>query len=259
MGSSISKGLVGIVLTLVVMNCSDHYITEVIGHRGARGHIAENTLPSIRKAMALGVDGIEIDIFRCATGELVVFHDDTLDLLTDAEGYIEQFSLDSLRKVNVLGGYQIPTLKEVMDLIDGHVRLNIELKGNQTALLTNELLQYYFEREESGWSPEKVFISSFDWEELELFYSVNSRVPIAILTEDDPLDAIPVASRLKAFAINPDYETLTAENAEKIHEAGFALYPWTVNEPAAIHQMKTLRVRGIITDYPERINVLEKP
>ena len=88
---------------------------------------------------------------------------------------------------------------------------------------------------------------------------MNPRVPIAILTEDDPLDAIPVASQLKAFAINPDYETLTAENAQKIQEAGFALYPWTVNEPAAIQQMKTLRVRGIITDYPERINVLEKP
>jgi glycerophosphoryl diester phosphodiesterase len=132
MGTSMSKGMLGIVLTLILMNCSDDYIPEVIGHRGARGHIAENTLPSIQKAMALGVDGIEIDIFRCATGELVVFHDDTLDLLTDAEGYIEQFPLDSLRKINVLEGYQIPTLKEVLELIDGQVRLNIELKGSQT-------------------------------------------------------------------------------------------------------------------------------
>ena len=259
MGTSMSKGMLGIVLTLILMNCTDDYILEVIGHRGARGHIAENTLPSIQKAMALGVDGIEIDIFRCATGELVVFHDDTLDLLTDAEGYIEQFPLDSLRKINVLGGYQIPTLKEVLELIDGQVRLNIELKGSQTALLTNELLQNYFSIEESGWAPEKVFVSSFDWKELELFYSVNQTVPIAILTEDDPLDAIPVAQQLKAFAINPDYETLTAKNAKQIQDAGFALYPWTVNEPAAIQQMKTLRVKGIITDYPERVNALEKP
>jgi glycerophosphoryl diester phosphodiesterase len=45
----------------------------VIGHRGARGHVAENTIASIKKAMELGVDGIEIDVFRCSTGELAGF------------------------------------------------------------------------------------------------------------------------------------------------------------------------------------------
>ena len=45
----------------------------VIGHRGARGHVAENTVASVKKALELGVDGIEIDVFLCASGELVVF------------------------------------------------------------------------------------------------------------------------------------------------------------------------------------------
>ena len=60
--------------TLLVFSCqTKDSKTLVIGHRGARGHVAENTLASISKAMELGVDGVEIDVFRCATGELVVF------------------------------------------------------------------------------------------------------------------------------------------------------------------------------------------
>ena len=97
----------------------------VFGHRGARGHVAENTLASISKAMELGVDGVEIDIFRCATGELVVFHDKTIDVLTNGTGYIVQMSLDSIKQFRVLGKEPIPTLTEVMDLIDGKIQLNI--------------------------------------------------------------------------------------------------------------------------------------
>lgn len=242
-----------LIVTVLFSQCEPAYKPEVIGHRGARGHVAENTLPSVQKALDLGVDGIEIDIFRCGSGELVVFHDSSLEKLTDAEGYIEQLPLDSLRKVNVLGGYQIPTLEEVLDLIDGKVRLNIELKGSQTAQLTHEILQANFTKANKHWTPNKLFVSSFNWEELRVFNKLNTGVPIAILTEDDPLDALAVAQELDAFAINPDYKTLTPENVSKIHQAGFALYPWTVNEPSAIAQMKMLRVAGIITDFPERV------
>ena len=53
-----------------------------IGHRGAKGHIAENTIASIHKAIELGADGIEIDVFLCKSGEIVLFHDKTLEKLT---------------------------------------------------------------------------------------------------------------------------------------------------------------------------------
>ena len=179
--------------------------------------------------------------------------------MTNSKGLIESFSLDSLRKVSVLGGYQIPTLEEVLQLVNGEVMLNIELKGNQTALLTHELITHYFDREGSQWKPNRIFISSFDWDELKLFYEVNKEVPIAILTEDDPLDAIPIGLQLSAFAINPDFETLTPEVVKKIHQSGFEIYPWTVNTSEDIERMKTLRVEGIITDFPERINQTLKP
>ena len=73
-------------IVLSSISCNNQYRPLNIGHRGAKGHIAENTLPSISKAIELGVDGIEIDIFVCKSGELVVFHDKKLDRLTNSYG-----------------------------------------------------------------------------------------------------------------------------------------------------------------------------
>ncbi len=236
----------------MIQSCTPPKAPLVFGHRGARGHVAENTLPSIAKALDLGVDGIEIDVFQCASGELVVFHDQTLEKLTNATGLIEQLDLDSIQKIEVLGGYTIPTLSEVLEFINGQVVLNIELKGSRTALLTDALLQDYFER--GSWQPNQVLISSFNWEELQLFYEKNKTVPIAVLTEDDPLDAIPTALALEAVAINPNHKALNEANVKKIKAAGLQLYPWTVNEPEDIEKMYALGVDAIITDFPERVN-----
>ena len=112
---------------ILSLQCTSPTRPLIIGHRGAKGYIAENTLPSIAKAMELGVDGIEIDIFLCKSGELVVFHDKKLDRLTNNHGYIESLEYDSIKKISVLGGYKIPTIGEVLKLIDGKVFLNIEL------------------------------------------------------------------------------------------------------------------------------------
>lgn len=232
--------------------CTSPVEPLVIGHRGARGHLAENTLPSIQKAMELGVDGIEIDIFKCATGELVVFHDKTLEKLTNATGYIEELPLDSIRKITVLNQAPIPTLSEVLDVINGKVILNIELKGNGTALPTVALLKTYVT--EKGLDPNSIFISSFDWKELELFYEAKSGIDLAVLTEDDPLDALVTAKSLEAIAINPNFKSLNSKNVKKIQKAGFKVFPWTVNSKSDIEQVKALGVDAIITDYPERVD-----
>ena len=241
-----------IIFCLILSSCSSSHQLLVIGHRGAKGHIAENTLPSIAKAIELGVDGVEIDIFKCASGELVVFHDKTLEKLTNATGYIEDLELDSIQQIKVLNDYRIPTLSEVLSLINGRIFINIELKGSSTALKTDELLKTFLGSK--NWFSEKILISSFNWDELKIFRQKNQEIPIAILTEDDPLDAIPIGIELKAIAINPDYKTLNSENIRKIKKAGFKIYPWTVNKIDDITLIKSLGVDGIITDFPERIS-----
>ena len=241
-----------IFIFLFVISCIDKSFPLIIGHRGAMGYIAENTIPSIEKAIELGVDGIEIDIFKCASGELVVFHDVMLDKLTDLTGKIEEKSLDSLKKAKVLGAYQIPTLNEVMNLIDGRLILNIELKGSETAIPTNDLLRDYFKK--SSWNPSKIIISSFKWDELNLFYNLNKEVPIAVLTDGDPLAALPFAKKVKAYAINPKYSLLTKTNSKIIKDEGIKLFPWTVNELDDIKFMISLGVDGIITNFPDRVS-----
>ena len=87
----------------------------VIGHRGAMGHETENTLVSIQKAMDLGVDMIEIDVFKIRSGEIVVFHDDKVDRLADGTGDIEEYNMVDLKQLTLEGGHKIPepqTLKQ---------------------------------------------------------------------------------------------------------------------------------------------------
>ncbi|MAU26952.1 MAG: glycerophosphodiester phosphodiesterase [Muricauda sp.] len=223
----------------------------VIGHRGAMGHETENTLASVKKAMELNADMIEIDVFKIDSGEIVVFHDERLERLSNAGGRIEDYNIFDLRQVVLDGNHQIPMLQDVLKLINNQTTLNIELKGADTANRVNFILDYYVR--EKGWSWDNFLISSFNWDELKKMREANPDIAIAVLTEEDPLQAIPVAKELNAVAINPDYRQLTQEIVDKIQDAGFKVYTWTVNNPEDIEKMKEFGVDGIISDYPERV------
>lgn len=222
-----------------------------IGHRGAMGHETENTIASVKKALELNVDMIEIDVFLIKSGELVVFHDETLDSLTNTSGKIEDFTLEELQKVVVKGNHQIPTLEEVIKTIDKKVPLNIELKGKNTAKPTFELLEKYYQK---GLKKDDFVISSFLWDELETFRKLDDKISIAILTEENPIDAIEIGKKLKAVAINPWWKTLTKGNVEQIQNEGFLIYTYTVNEPSDIKFVTELGVDGIFCNFPERLH-----
>src|SRR6478672_815772 len=104
----------------------------IIGHRGAKGYKPENTLSSFQKAVDMKVDGIELDVHSSSDGEIVVFHDETLDRMTNGRGNISQYSFSELRDFRIAREHQIPTLKEVFDLVDKRCLINIELKAKTT-------------------------------------------------------------------------------------------------------------------------------
>ena len=222
-----------------------------IGHRGAKGHIAENTIASIHKAIELGADGIEIDVFLCKSGEIVLFHDKTLEKLTNGDGNIEDKNLEELRKLKVLNSsYSIPTLEEVLNSIDKDVFLNIELKGRNTAKGSFDLVREYVDIHKI--ELKNILFSSFDWEELKDLRALSNEVKLALITGDDPLLAIDSALHLKAVAINPNYKDLNEHNISKIISKGLKIYTWTVNRKQDIEKLKALNVNGIITDFPDR-------
>ncbi|MFD2586424.1 glycerophosphodiester phosphodiesterase [Croceitalea marina] len=224
----------------------------VIGHRGAMGYETENTLASIQKAMDIGVDMIEIDVFNIKSGETVVFHDESLERLSNAAGNIEEYNIGDLKKVILDGNHQIPLLQDVLKLIDNKVALNIELKGAGTANRVNFITDFYIKKR--GWSAENFIISSFNWDELREMRRINSDIAIAILTEENPIAAVPVAKELNAIAINPWFEKLTAEQTEAIQKEGLKVYTYTVNEIEDIAKMREFGVDGIFTNYPDRAN-----
>lgn len=240
------------ILCLLVFNACNMSKDKllVIGHRGAMGYETENTLASIQKALDLGVDMIEIDVFNIKSGETVVFHDERLERISNASGNIEEYYLADIKKVILDGNHRIPLLQDVLKLVDNKVALNIELKGPNTAGRVNFITDFYIKKR--GWTLENIVISSFNWDELREMRRINPDIAIAILTEENPIDAIPVAKELNAIAINPWFKTLTTENTKEIQKEGFKVYTYTVNEIDDIAKMREFGVDGIFTNYPDR-------
>ena len=232
------------------MACNSSSNFLVIGHRGAMGYETENTIASIEKAIELGVSMIEIDVLRIKSGELMVFHDKRVDRLTNGAGEIEDYYMSDVLALNLVGGHKIPTLQQVLKAVDGRVKINIELKGKRTASKVDQIIRVYERRE--GYPLSNYVISSFDWEELDAFRALNQEVDVAVLTDADPLEAIPKAQELNAVAVNPYYKNINAEIVKQIHDAGFKVYTYTVNEEADITSVKEMGVDGIFCDYPDR-------
>ncbi len=222
--------------------------TLSFGHRGAAGYVAENTAESVKKAIALGADGVEIDVHCCKSGEVVVMHDNTLSRTTGVAGKIKDYTLDELRKISVAGRYKIPTLREIIEMCFGVVQLNIELKGEDTANPVSELLSLY----DTGNSGD-IIVSSFNWEILKKTRALNSRIPIGVLTEKNPLEVIHVAEELGAYSLHPYYKQLTKTRTETLQQSGFKVYAWTVNRESEIEKLKKWNLDAIISDFPDRI------
>ena len=241
-----------LIFFFIFISCVSNKKIMVIGHRGAAGHEVENTIPSIDKAISLGVDAVEVDVFLCKSGELVVFHDKNLSRLTNSNAFIESLTLDSINKIDVINNHKIPTLEEVIKFINKRVHLNIELKGLNTAKPTYELLQSLFLNKQE--LIDKISISSFNWEELDIIYNLDNDISTAVLTETKAIErAINQAKKINAKAININYKLLNRKVVKMIKSEYLIINAWTVNEIHQIKRMINLGVDGIITDFPDRV------
>lgn len=224
---------------------------QKIGHRGAKGYVAENTLESIQKAMDFGVDGVEIDVHLCASGELVVFHDFTLDRMTNGTGEIAKRTLSELKQLQVADTYKIPTLEEVLGLIDKKCLLNIELKGRHTASKTCEVIERYVK--EKDWEFPNFIVSGFQHHALEDVFRINKKIPLGVLINANVMEVIEFSETINAVAIHPNFELLTKENVKQAQAKGYQVNTWTVNDTETINRMKRYGVDGIISDFPDRL------
>lgn len=206
---------------------------------------------SFKKALDLGAAAIELDVHLCASGELVVIHDFTVDRTTNGTGGVDQLTLAEIKALSVEGKTVVPTLEEVLDFVDRRCLVNIELKGEHTAKAVTEVMAEYVNSK--GWSYDDFLVSSFQKEELDTTFKLNPKIHLGVLTQASVGQALYAADKLAAKAIHPHYGLLTAENVKSAQKKGYKVFTWTVNEPAVIARIKSYGVDGIISDYPDRI------
>lgn len=226
---------------------TDHFIC--FAHRGASGTTPENTLLSFSRALELGARWIELDL-RVVEGELVVFHDRTLKRRAGVAGIIEKQSLATLRTLDVGEGERIPLFSEVLALTKGRARLQVELKGQGTGEVTAHVLN---DLTSQGWAPDTFLVSSFDHEEMATFTRLAPTIPVGLLLYGYPLNALSMARTLKAYSVHLHLETVTPKRVGLLHEAGFKVFVYTVNEPSDIAAMRSIGVDGVFSDFPERV------
>jgi glycerophosphoryl diester phosphodiesterase len=226
-----------------------------IGHRGAMGYAPENTLASFARALELGVDGIELDVHLCRSGETVVIHDSRVNRTTNGRGKVREMTIRELRELDAGNGEHLLTLEEVLDFVDHRAFIDIELKAEGVAGPVALTVDRYIESR--GWKPEQFMITSFDHHELLRCHRLVPRIPFGPLLAAKPLDYARMAQAMKAGGIMPFFEFLDEQFVQDAHQRGLKVITWTVDRPDDIKKVMEMGVDGIISNFPDRLSGLK--
>lgn len=222
----------------------------VVGHRGAKGHLPENTLPSIERAIELGAEAVEIDVHR-VEDKLVVIHDETVDRTTNGHGSLDAMTLQAVRALDAGNGARIPFLEEVIECVAGRVLLDIELKGADTATLAVEAIRRTVS--EGRMHEDEFIVSSFDHLQLKQVRELEPSIGLLPLLFGVPHDLAAAGTALGCKSIAPNVKHLDGPVAADARTRGLGIYVWTANEPTTISRCIRAEVTGIISDFPERV------
>lgn len=239
-----------------------------VAHRGASGSAPENTLSAFRKALAIGVDAVELDLHGTKDGEIVAIHDATLDRTTNLSGPVREKSLETIKMADAggwfrrdVGGEQVlgktavrrelvPTLAEALECLSGDAIAVLEIKD---PTISEAVVKKIREMNALEW----VVIISFHTSVLEDVRGLEPRIPTGWLVGSHNNGASPVSlcqrlGELGCNLLNVHHRLITAEFAYQIHRRGIALWCWTVDELDRMREVENCGVQGITSNYPER-------
>ena len=257
---------------------------DVQGHRGARGHAPENTLPGFERALAMGVDTLELDVGVTRDGVVVIHHDRRLnpDVARGPDGKwlsapapaIHSLSYAELQRYDVgrirpgseyaqrfphqqpLDGARIPRLAELL-AISSSVKFNIETKlapeaPDETPAPGPFARAVLAEVRKAG-AAARTTIQSFDFRTLEVVQREAPEVRTAYLTSGKKGAAIPRMVHAAGGQVwSPNFEDLDERALAAARALGVKVIPWTVNELDDLRLVSETGVDGVITDYPDR-------
>jgi glycerophosphoryl diester phosphodiesterase len=226
-----------------------------VAHRGGAGLAPENTLAAFGLATALGFRYLETDVRLTADGELVCFHDETVDRVTRARGRVATRPLRGLKTLRVAGVEPIPTLTEVLEA-HPEAHLMVDLKDEAAIAPLVKVLRRKGVAERvcvagawDGWLAHlrrqvPGVTTALGWRSLTALLScarAGVRPPRSVATS--PFAHVPVRiGRVPVFV-----ERLVG----MAHEIGVRVVVWTVDHPAVMHRLYDVGVDGVITDRPD--------
>lgn len=229
-----------------------------IGHRGARGLAPENTLVSF----LVGSDStrfFELDTMVCASGELVVIHDFTVDRTTDGKGKVADYKYRALAELDAgsffeeaFEGEQIPTLFQVIQTLPENTVFDIEMKSEgkkeERQALTSALVKLIRKYKLS----DRIWVSSFDWDLVDLIRIEEPEVLRGLLVEKgDSLNKSYMD--YEPDLILPHLSACTKEFVQGLKEESLLVIPYTTNTEEEWNQLIEVGVAGLITDFPDRL------
>ncbi len=251
---------------------------KIIAHRGASGYAPENTLASVRKALEYPeVDIIEIDIHLSKDDEIIVIHDPDLQRTTNQKGEIKNLIFSEIRKADAGSwfdekfiGEKVPTLLEILELINGKKTLLIEIKSNKRGEIYDKIVQKTITEIRNYKAEKWCIIQAFETEYLHQTHQLAPEIETQKLIEY-PL-SIPFWTKgyvdVRWQKGSPILDGITAVNAyfpfwdisqiSQIQAQKLQTYVYTVNEINSIKKMILAGVDGIITNFPDRVISLKK-
>jgi len=216
----------------------------IIAHRGDSSRALENSLEAFRLALSIPVDMIEFDVRKSRDNVLYVMHDERTGKTCDIDIDIEMSLGTDIEKVKLRNGELIPTLTDVLTLVNGKVCLNIEVKSNGAGALTAAHIAGL------GYKGE-LLISSFKEHEVLDVKRVLPNVPVAGIFDDFSVSEVSAYKRMDYHFISLRKQTVTQDLVAALHERSIKVYVWTVDEEEEMERLIGWGVDGIYSNKPE--------
>ena len=213
---------------------------QIIAHRGASFLEPENTLRAVEKAIKMGADFVEVDVRMSKDNELVIIHDPDVNRTTNENGFVKDYTLQELKKLDAGQKETIPTLDEVISGVKDKIGLVIEIKEPGAE---GKVLEKINEN-----NLENVILTSFYHKSIKNARKMDPSVDAGIIFSCQPVNVNQMASSACANVIFPGYKYLDEELIEQAHENGISVYPWTVDDPEIFERLVGMGVDSIVTN-----------
>ncbi|MDQ3061511.1 MAG: glycerophosphodiester phosphodiesterase [Acidobacteriota bacterium] len=263
---------------------------EIEGHRGARGWLPENTIPSFIKALELGVDTLELDAVISQDNKIVISHEPWFSsvISLDKNGksipedkekefnlYKMSYAEIKLYDVGSLGNKNFPEqqkmkvykplLKDVFRETQKYigknklkpVKYNIEIKSNPAGdnvfhPTPAVFAKLIYDEVLANKMQKNVIIQSFDVRPLKELRKLSVKLPLALLVSNkDGIEKNLASLGFQPDAYSPHFSLVDQATVAYCRERNIKIVPWTVNEISDLETMKKFELDGIISDYPD--------